>query len=193
MGREKTRIERTDTAAAKAAAPARRPPPVRVLGVVSELADQPPLIAICASVLAVGLLSRNRRLANAGGRMLAAELLATGMKSFVKHRIDRTRPHVEEDGGTYAMAPGDDPAPEANSFPSGHTAGAVAVARAFAREYPEHAVAAYVTAGVMAAVQVPRCKHYPTDLAAGAAVGAVGETMVHLAERALAGAASHHR
>ena len=117
--------------------------------------------------------------------MLAAELLATQMKSFVKHRVDRSRPHVEEDGGDYRMQPGGDPSPEANSFPSGHTAGAVAVARAFVRDYPDHAPVAYGTAAAVAAIQIPRCKHYPTDLAAGAAIGLAAEAMVHWAETAL--------
>ena len=66
------------------------------------------------------------------------------------------------------MKPGGDHRPEADSFPSGHTAGAVPVARALARDYPEHAVMAYAVAGAAAVVQIPRCKHYPTDFAAGA-------------------------
>ena len=185
MQRSKTKLERADSAATHAVAPARGSLVVQALGTASEIADQPQLISTCAALFAAGLLLRDGRLARAGGRMLAAELLATQIKSFVKHRVDRSRPHVEEDGAGYEMKPGDDPAPEANSFPSGHTAGAVAVARAFAREYPEHAAPAYVTAGAIAAVQIPRCKHYPSDLAAGAVIGLAAEQIVFLAEQAL--------
>ncbi len=176
--RKKTKIERADIAIAEAAAPLRHTPPVKALGWLSEIADQPQLISLCAATLAIGLATRNARLARAGGRMLAAELLATMLKSTVKHQIDRTRPRVSEDGGDYALQLGHDHAPELNSFPSGHTAGAVAVARAFAREYPEQRNAALATAALVAAIQIPRCQHYATDLAAGALVGLAAEAMV---------------
>ena len=176
--RRKTKIERADIAIAEAAAPMRHTPPVQALGWLSEIADQPQLISLCAATLLVGLATRDARLARAGGRMLAAELLATKLKSTVKHRIDRTRPRVSDDGGDYALELGHDHATELNSFPSGHTAGAVAVARAFAREYPEQRDAAYAAAALIAAIQIPRCQHYATDLAAGALVGLAAEVAV---------------
>lgn len=171
-------IERADVEVTKAAAPFRHSIAVRAVGQISELADQPPLISICAATLALGLLSGDNRLARTGGRMLAAELLATAIKSAVKKSIDRTRPKVLVDEGRYRMEPGSTDAHPINSFPSGHTAGAVTVARAFARDYPEHAGAAYAAATAAALVQIPRCTHYPSDLAAGAAVGIVAELAV---------------
>lgn len=175
-----TAIEEADRSVAEAFAPARGSFAVRGLGWLSELADQPPLISICAGTLVVGLLTRNLRLARAGGSMLTAELLATKLKSAVKHRVDRSRPRVVEDGGDYEMHLGSNRASSASSFPSGHTAGAVTVARAFAREYPEHGAAAYTAALAVAAIQVPRCQHYPSDLAAGALIGLAAEKAVHL-------------
>lgn len=180
--REVTSIEEADRTVAEAVKPARHSRIVKGLGWLSELADQPQLIGICAGTLATGLLLRHPRLARTGARMLAAELLATKLKSLIKARVDRTRPDVVADGGEYAMRPGGIRRSEFNSFPSGHTAGAVAVARAMVRGYPLHRVAASVTAVSVAAIQVPRCKHYPTDLAAGALVGLVAEQVVHLAE-----------
>ena len=183
MGKRKvTKVEKADQRVAKAAAAARRSAPVRFLGWLSEAADQPQLISICAATLAAGLVTRNARLARTGARMLAAELLATTMKSAVKHRIDRTRPRVVDDGGDYAMKPGSSHSSGENSFPSGHTAGAVAVARAFVRDYREHRVAAYGTALAVAAIQIPRCQHYPSDLAAGALVGLAAEEVLHIGE-----------
>jgi membrane-associated phospholipid phosphatase len=171
-------IERADVEVTKAVAPFRHSIAIRAAGQLSELADQPPLISICAATLALGLFSGDRRLARAGGRMLAAELLATAIKSAVKKSIDRTRPKVLVDEGRYRMEPGSTNAHPINSFPSGHTAGAVTVARAFARDYPEHAGIAYTAAAAAALVQIPRCTHYPSDLAAGAAVGIVAELAV---------------
>ena len=60
-------------------------------------------------------------------------------------------------------------------FPSGHTAGAVAVARACARHYPPARAPAYAWAAGVAAAQVPRCAHYPSDVAGGALVGLAAE------------------
>ena len=69
---------------------------------------------------------------------------------------------------------------EETSFPSGHSAGAAAVARAFARDYPEHAAPAYAAAGALALAQIPRCAHYPTDVGAGLALGLAAEAVVDI-------------
>jgi membrane-associated phospholipid phosphatase len=183
--RKPTKAEKADIAVGDAVAPGRNSRIVRAAGQLSELADQPPLITICAAAFAAGLILGNRRLARAGGRMLAAELLATEMKSAVKHRIDRSRPFVRAKGGAYKAEQGHDHASAMNSFPSGHTAGAVAVARAYAREYPERATAAYAIAAATGAIQIPRAKHYPSDVLAGLAIGLAAEGGVYLAERLL--------
>jgi len=74
---------------------------------------------------------------------------------------------------------------EETSFPSGHSAGAVAVAQAFARELPEYRGAALAGAGFIAVAQVPRGAHYPTDVAAGLAIGWLSEVAVDRAARLL--------
>jgi undecaprenyl-diphosphatase len=117
--------------------------------------------------------------------MIAAHLVATAAKNLIKRRIDRTRPHLLVDEGRYGMQPGTRKAKEVTSFPSGHSAGAAAVAAAFAREYPEYRLPAYAAAGTIALAQIPRCAHYPTDVAAGIAIGALsaaltGETIDRL-------------
>ena len=108
--------------------------------------------------------------------MFAAELLATALKTAIKRSVDRTRPKVLVEEGRYEMRPGETATaarstPSRQAIPSGHTA-------AFARDYPEHGVAAYGAAAAVAAIQIPRCKHYPTDLAAGAAIGLLAEAAV---------------
>ena len=175
---ETTAVERADLNVAEQASPVRRHPLVKAAGWVSELADQPPLISICLATAATGLVMRDRRQSRAGATMLGAELLATWIKTRIKRRVDRTRPHVVDDGGDYEMRPGSSRESEDSSFPSGHTAGAVTVARAIARVYPEHRTAAYVTATAVALIQIPRSKHYPSDVAAGAAIGIVAELAV---------------
>lgn len=178
MSKRPSKIERADLHVAHKAATVRDSLPVRVAGTLSELADQPQLYSICWAVIAFGVFMRRRQVARTGMRMLAAEWLATKAKSAIKHRIDRTRPAVPVEGGTYRMERGRSKDKPLNSFPSGHTAGAVAVARAYASEHPEHAMPAYAAAALVALVQIPRCKHYPTDIAAGAAIGLVAGSLV---------------
>jgi hypothetical protein len=89
--------------------------------------------------------------------------LATAIKTVVKHMVVRTRPHVLADQGRYEtgwLGPTDGPH---SSFPSGHTADAIAAARALARVFPEAGLPAYAAAAAVAAIQIPRCAHYPSD------------------------------
>lgn len=177
-------IEAGDIAVAQAAGKVGDHRAVKALGKASEMADQPPLIALSAAVLLAGLVLRRPRLSSVGARMLAAHLVATGMKSAVKRSIDRTRPYVLVEEGRYTADVGGTDEPRLNSFPSGHTAGAVAVAEAIARTAPRAAWPARLWAATIAAVQVPRCAHYPSDIAAGALVGWTADRLVRAAEAA---------
>ena len=178
--RTRKALMKADRAAAEAVEPFRRSPAVRALSWASELGDQPQLLTLSGSVLAIGLIGGDRRLAGAGARMIAAHLLATAAKNFVKHRIDRTRPRSAKGRDGHKIKPGRSEAKEETSFPSGHSAGAIAVARAFTRRYPEHQAAALAGAGVVALAQIPRSAHYPTDVGAGLAIGLAAEKAVDL-------------
>ena len=110
--------------------------------------------------------------------MAAAHLIATAAKNFVKHRVDRTRPRSARGRDGHKPQLGRSEAKEETSFPSGHSAGALAVALAFAREYPDYRGPALAGAGMIALGQIPRCAHYPTDVAAGLALGWAAEAAV---------------
>jgi membrane-associated phospholipid phosphatase len=160
---------------------------MRALGAASEIGDQPPLMAISAAVLAYGIFAGDRRATGAGGRMLGALLLATGVKAGLKRLVSRTRPNVLLDEGRYEVRPlGPDEGPW-HSFPSGHTAGSVAVARAAGRIYPEARLAANAAAAAIALIQVPRGAHYPIDVAAGALIGLGAEAVVDAVASRLGG------
>ena len=181
------RIEDADAAAHEAVQPYQGTPAVRALAWASEIGDQPQMRALSAALIAGGLLGGNGRLAQAGLRMLLAHEAATAAKNFVKHRVDRTRPRSrDEDGKDHRMKRGDDHSKEETSFPSGHSAGAAAAARAFAREYPELGGAAAGAAAAIALAQIPRCAHYPSDVGAGVAIGLAAEAAVAGAWRAAA-------
>jgi undecaprenyl-diphosphatase len=146
---------------------------------LADLGDQPAMRIVCAATIAVGVLARDARFVRAGVRMLAAHTLATWTKNFVKHRVDRTRPRSAGDPRSdHRLSPGRSEAKEETSFPSGHAAGASAVAQAFAREVPEFAAPAYLVGGILSLAQIPRCAHYPTDVGAGVVIGLASEALV---------------
>lgn len=174
----KTRVEKADMSVARSAGKARHHPATKVVGTLSEVGDQPPLRAIAAATMVAGALGRSPHLTGAGVRMLAAHQLATMVKSAIKHAVDRTRPEVVLDGDNYQSGAGKHDGSRFNSFPSGHTAGAVAVARAIGRDYPPIAVPVMVLATGIAIAQVPRGKHYVSDVIAGAIIGVLADAAV---------------
>lgn len=190
----KTKLEKTgealmalDRKVQQAALPVQNRLPVRILSVISEVGDQPPMLAISGGVAIAGAWRGDARMIRAGGRMLAAHLLATGLKNMIKRRVDRTRPFAADGAEDHKPEPGTTDSKEETSFPSGHTAGAMAVAQAFAREYPDHAGKALGGAGLIALAQVPRCAHYPTDVGAGLVIGWLSELAVDRAARTAIG------
>jgi membrane-associated phospholipid phosphatase len=84
--------------------------------------------------------------------------------SSIKWAIGRRRPVVE--GLPQLMR-----TPTGLSFPSSHASSSFAAARAYGRLFPRTPL--YVVAGGMALSRVYLGVHYPSDIAAGAALGTV--------------------
>ena len=154
-------------------------PVLRAAGKLTELADQPPLIALSAGTILVGLLSRRRPIARTGSRMLASHLLATAVKTVLKSSIDRTRPARALKHGYHAGKGDGADDPSLNSFPSGHTAGAVAVAQGVAAESRLAAIPLQLAAIGVGAMQPRRGKHYLSDVIVGAAIGFAAERLTN--------------
>lgn len=159
------------------AAEARRTP-VALLGAASEIADQPPLVVLSVATIAAGVLLRRPLVARTGARMLVAHAFATGAKTILKRSVDRARPGKALRDGQVKVGAGKGSSDTAyNSFPSGHTAGAVSVAEAIARTAPHLAWPARSAAAAIAAVQLPRGAHYPSDVVVGALIGWTAERL----------------
>ena len=157
---------------------------LRAAGAATEVADQPPLIALSAATIVVGAVLRRPAIVRSGVRMLASHIIATGVKSVLKSAIDRTRPErAVRDGHRLTKGSGSDDT-SLNSFPSGHTAGAVAVAQAIAADHPLAGLPAQAAAAGVASLQPRRGKHYWSDVIAGAAIGWVAERATRVAIRA---------
>jgi membrane-associated phospholipid phosphatase len=170
-------IEEADIAVSAAAEPLTRHPVTKALGQVSEIADQPPMFTLGSLVLAGGVLSGSPRATEAGLRLLLSVAIATALKTGAKTLFARTRPYVLHNEGRYEtelLGPVDK---DHNSFPSGHTADAVAAARSLARTFPEARKPAYAGAAAIGLIQVPRGAHHPLDVAAGALVGLAAEAL----------------
>lgn len=180
-------IERADIAVVEETAYRRDQPVARIANALTWVADQPPLLTATAAIAVWGLLGGNRRLARGGGHMLASMLVATALKTVLKRVVTRTRPELLLKDGVHEVSlDGPDEGPW-QSFPSGHTAGAVAVARAVARHWPEAKAPAYAAAAAIGLLQLPRGAHYPTDVLAGAVVGVAAEALAAVAAREVEG------
>ena len=171
-------LPRADLAIAEAAADYEDHPLVVTIGTLAELADQPPLVTICLTTLGVGLLRDDPRQTRAGLRMILSHALATGAKSILKNSVNRSRPFKVAEDGRHEFEPGESDAGEDRSFPSGHMAGALAVARAVAREYPAATLPLTVGVLIVGGIQIPRQSHHPSDVLTGAMIGYASELVV---------------
>ena len=179
-GRKLSRVEQADLEVAERLNPFQDSLPVRAVGPIAEIGDQPPLYALTGGVMAAGLATRDWHLTHCGARMMAAHVAATVLKTILKRCVDRTRPSRISKDSAYKLGKGRRYESDYNSFPSGHTASSIAVARALGRAYPELHGAALAAAGGIAGLQVIRSKHFPSDIVAGAAIGLTAEKAVEL-------------
>lgn len=127
-----------------------------------------------AGVLA-GRLSGHAGVTRTALHAVGAVALAGGVTTALKYAVGRTRPQGDGDADEFRPFSG------RNSFPSGHTAVAFALATAVARESASPAVdaALYGVATLTAFARLNDDRHWTSDVLAGALVG-------HLSARWLA-------
>ncbi|THA79276.1 phosphatase PAP2 family protein [Streptomyces sp. A0642] len=136
----------------------------RVLSVAEEAAESSKLWCGAAVAMAVGGGWRGRKAAAAGlAALVVGQLVSNGLG---KQLADRPRPPKE----WYPHDETDD-RPDSSSFPSGHTAAAIAFTAAVAPTWPAAGLACAVPAALVAVERVQSGAHYLSDVAAGAAIG----------------------
>jgi undecaprenyl-diphosphatase len=100
-------------------------------------------------------------------RMAMVGFIGVALYKYLKSRLVRERPYISLAGitpGTSAL--------DRYSFPSGHTLHAVSFTTLAVENFPELAWLLVPFAALIAASRVVLGLHYPTDVAAGALIGA---------------------
>jgi len=136
----------------------------RGLGLVSRLGDGIFWYALMLALLAL----EGARAAKPVLHMIATGLVCTAIYKWLKSRTSRPRPYAV-DRAVRAGADALDPF----SFPSGHTLHAVAFSMVAAAYYPPLAWLLAPFTLLVAASRVVLGLHYPSDVLAGAALGAL--------------------
>ncbi|MBI5491432.1 MAG: phosphatase PAP2 family protein [Deltaproteobacteria bacterium] len=144
------------------------------------------LIAVCAALYLFGLSSKGLSLRNAGKEAAFSLVLSGAVTHVLKAAFER--PRINSGAGA-AIRLLENPSlfdltGRFNSFPSGHTAAAFAVAYVLAKRYPRFSLIFYTTAALIGAARVYLGSHYPTDVLAGAFVGVCAGYLVTASERA---------
>ncbi|MET9324180.1 phosphatase PAP2 family protein [Streptomyces sp. NPDC003038] len=145
---------------------------------VEDAAEHTKLWWAAAFLMVAGGGWRGRRAAAAGvAGMAVAQLLSNGV---AKQLVERRRPPQEW------IPHGDvEERPDSSSFPSGHTAAAVAFTAAVAPTWPWAGAACAVPTALVAIERVHSGAHYPSDVVAGAVIGAAAAALVRAAPRLL--------
>jgi undecaprenyl-diphosphatase len=161
-------LGRMDRAAYRTVADMRTQPLDRPLRRVSDFADFSKPWLLLAGVLALFGGARGRRAAVTG--VAALGLTSLLVNQSIKLISERRRPDRAEHSvprSRWVRMPGSD------SFPSGHSASAAAFAVSVGDLLPPFRVPLRAAAAIVAFSRVYTGVHYPADIVAGAAVGAV--------------------
>jgi membrane-associated phospholipid phosphatase len=111
------------------------------------------------------------------GFVFLAVALPSLFVTIVKRLIGRARPPLFNQGGVFDYLPFSWRV-EYASMPSGHSTTAFAAAIAIGALFPRARIVLWVYAGVIALSRVVLAAHYPSDVIAGAFVGAAGALFV---------------
>lgn len=135
---------------------------------ITETAN-PISLAIPIGMGAYSLISKDKDLFKDAFYIAFSSGVNLGMTELLKRSIRRERPATTYPGELYVYEIRTDYA-----MPSGHTSGAFATATALSLKYPEWyvVVPAYVWASSVGLSRMHLGLHYPTDVLAGAALGA---------------------
>jgi membrane-associated phospholipid phosphatase len=124
-------------------------------------------IGVPAGLLVAGTINNDKGMRENAAFVASSTALSVGVTLLLKHIIKRPRPFVQNINIVPVYRAAD------TSFPSGHTSTAMSTATALSMAYPKWYVIApvFLWAGTVGYSRMYLGVHYPTDVAAGTAVG----------------------
>jgi membrane-associated phospholipid phosphatase len=136
-------------------------------------------IAVPVGVFCAGLIKKDSTIKNKGLVMGATLLVTTGITIGLKYAVNRTRPYV-----TYPFIDNASTEPDP-SFPSGHTSESFATATSLSLAFPKWYIIApsYLWACSVAYSRLDLGVHYPSDVLAGAIIGAGSSYLCYKANK----------
>lgn len=123
----------------------------------------------CSVFVAILLLQLDKTHRLAGWALLAATFGASAVCTLIKRSVGRVRPNRENAG--QFLGPTLKHANYRESFPSSHSASAVAMTVVLAHLYPPAAVTFWVLGLICAGLRYLMDAHWPSDVMGGIAVG----------------------
>jgi membrane-associated phospholipid phosphatase len=125
-------------------------------------------IGVPAGLLVAGVIGKDRDMRENAGYIASSTAISYGLTLLLKHIVKRPRPFVQNLKIVPVYRAG------STSFPSGHTSTTFATATALSMAYPKWYVIApaFLWAGSVGYSRSYLGVHYPTDVAAGAVLGA---------------------
>jgi len=125
-------------------------------------------LGIPAGMAAAGLMKDDKELLRNSCVTFGSAVIASGITIILKYSINRDRPFVTYPDITKKTNAG------SPSFPSGHTSSAFSTATSLSLAYPKWyiIVPSYAWAGTVGYSRMHLGVHYPSDVLAGAVIGA---------------------
>lgn len=169
---------RPDLSIARAIARRTTPPLEQALKLVSLLADEKLILAGAAALWGASRCGRDRRLRHAADQIAAAAVVSSALPHLFKLLVARKRPDR-----TVVHGPRRRGVPRSgnawDSFPSGHAMHLGALAAAGSRLLaPPGRHAVWPAAVMLAGTRILLLAHYPSDVAAGLAIGVAIDSAV---------------
>jgi membrane-associated phospholipid phosphatase len=136
----------------------------------------PIAIAAPVGILVTGFIKKDKALQYKGWELVGSLVINTAISEGLKFAIDRKRPFETYPNDVYPYK-----MDNSASFPSGHTSTAFATATTLTLEFKKWyvVVPAYAWAAGVGYSRMYLGEHYPTDVIAGAAVGAGSAVLSH--------------
>lgn len=139
------------------------------------------VIGIPATIGTIGLIKHDDKLIRNACVAVAAYAINSGFTVAMKYSINRTRPFITYTDIVKKSSAG------SPSFPSGHTSSAFATATSLSLMYPRWyvIVPSICWAGMVGYSRMHLGVHYPSDVLAGALVGAGSAWLTHFVNKKL--------